>query len=47
MEEGENITQYVSRIKKVANAIRGASGKLDDDTILRKVLSKTITCICY
>ena len=33
MEEGENITQYVARIKEVVNAIRGANGKLDDDTV--------------
>ena len=36
MEEGENIAQYVARIKEVVNAIRGATGKIDDDTMLRK-----------
>ena len=38
MEEGENIDQYVARIKEVVNAIRGDIGKIDNDTILRKVL---------
>lgn len=33
MEEGENIAQYVARIKEVVNEIRGATGKLDDDTV--------------
>ena len=38
MEKGENIAQYVTRIKEVVNAIRGATGKIDDDIVLRKVL---------
>ena len=38
MEDGENIAQYVSRIKEVVNAIRGAIGTIDDDTIQCKVL---------
>ena len=38
MQEGENVAQYCSRIKDVFNAIRGATGTIDDDTILRKVL---------
>ena len=38
MEEGENIAQYVARIKEVVSAIKGATGHIDDDTILRKVL---------
>ena len=38
MEEGENISQYVARIKEVINAIRGATSKIHDDTILRNVL---------
>ena len=38
VQEGENIAQYFSRIKDVVNAIRGAIGKIDDETILRKVL---------
>ena len=37
IEEGENIAQYVARIK-VVSAIRGATGLIEDDTILRKVL---------
>ena len=32
------IAQYVARIKEVVNAIRGANGKLDDDTMLSKAL---------
>ena len=32
MEESENISQYVARIKEVVNAIRGENGKIDDDT---------------
>ena len=38
MQEGENISQYYSRIKDVINEIRGATGKIDDETILRKLL---------
>ena len=38
MEEGENISLCSSRIKDVANAKRGATGKIDDDIVLRKVL---------
>ena len=35
MEEGENISQYIARIKEVVIAIRGATSKIDDDTVLR------------
>ena len=38
MEEGENIVQYVSRIKELVSAIRSANGVLDDETIINKVL---------
>ena len=38
MEEGENIAQYVARIKEVVSAIKGATSKIDDDTMLRKLL---------
>lgn len=38
MQEGENVAQYFSRIKDVVNTIRGATGKIDDDTKLSKVL---------
>ena len=38
MEEGENISQYVARIKEVVSAIKGATGHIDDDTLLSKVL---------
>ena len=45
-EEGENIAQYFSRKKDVGNAIRGATGTIDDDIVLRKVL-RTLRPICY
>ena len=35
MQEGENIAQYCSRIKDVVNAIRGATSRIDDDTVLQ------------
>ena len=38
MEEGENIAQYVARIKEVVCDIKGATGHIDDDTVLSKVL---------
>ena len=38
IEEGENIVQYVARIKEVVSVIRGANGHIDDDIVLRKVL---------
>ena len=38
MQEGENITQYFSRIKDVVNTIRGSTGKIYDGTVLSKVL---------
>ena len=38
MEEDENTTQYIARIKELVSAIKGAIGQIDDDTILRKVL---------
>ena len=34
MQEGENIAQYCSKIKDVVNTIRGATGKIDENTIL-------------
>ena len=34
MEEGENIAQYVARIKEVVSAIKGATSQIDDDTVL-------------
>ena len=34
MEEGENIAQYVARIKEVVIEIRGATSHIDDDIIL-------------
>ena len=38
MEEGENIAQYIARIKEVVSAIKDVIGQIDDDIILRKVL---------
>ena len=38
MEEGENIAQYVARIKQIVSAIKGATSKIDDDTMLSKFL---------
>ena len=38
MEEGENIAQYVDRIKEVVSVIKGATSQIEDDTILRKIL---------
>ena len=38
MEEGENVAQYIARIKEVVSAIKGATGEIDDDTVLSKVL---------
>ena len=38
MEEGENIGQYVTRIKEVVNGIRGVVGKIDDGIVLSNVL---------
>ena len=38
MEEGENIAQYISSIKEVGNAIKGATSHIDDNIVLRKVL---------
>ena len=38
MIEGETIVQYCGRIKEVVNAIRGSEGKIDEETMIRKVL---------
>ena len=38
MEEGENIAQYVARIKELVNTITKANGKLDNDIVLSKFL---------
>ena len=43
MEEGETVAQYFARIKEVVNAIRGSNGKIDDDTVLSKVLRTLLT----
>ena len=42
MEEGENIGQYVARIKEVVSAIKGATSHIEDDTVIRKVLRKLL-----
>ena len=46
MEEGENISQYVARIKEVVSAIKGATAHIDDDTMLSKVLSLFMPLKC-
>ena len=38
MQEGENFAQDYCRIKDVVNERRGATSKIDDETILRKFL---------
>ena len=38
VEEGETVAQYVARIKEFVSAIKGSDGKIDDDTVLSKVL---------
>ena len=38
MQEDENIAQYFSKIKDVVNAIRVATDKIGDDTVLSEVL---------
>ena len=43
MEEGENIAQYVARIKEFSSAIKGATSQIDDDTMLRKVLRSLLS----
>ena len=44
MEEGETVAQYVARIKEFVSAIKGATGQIDDDTMLSKVLRKLLPC---
>ena len=38
IEEGENVAQYVARIKEVFSAIKGATSQIDDDTMLSNIL---------
>ena len=38
MKEDEDITKYSERIKKCVSAIRAARGKIEDETMLSKVL---------
>ena len=38
MQEGDSVSQYCSRIKFCVNARRESIGKINDDTILRKIL---------
>ena len=38
MEEGENVVQYVARIKEVFSTIKGATTQIDDDAVLSEVL---------
>ena len=47
MEEGENIAQYVARIKEVVSAIRGATSQIEDDICSKKILENITTYLCY
>ena len=38
IEECENISQYIARIKEVVSAIKGATGHIKDENVLRKFL---------
>lgn len=38
MQEGENIVEYCARVKEVANVIKGSNGKIEDETMIRKLL---------
>ena len=38
MKEGEDITKYSERIRKCVNVIRVAGRKIDDETMVSKVL---------
>ena len=38
MVEGGNIAQFVGRIKEIVNVIKGAKGKISDETMNNKVL---------
>ena len=42
MLDSETISQYCVRVKDVINAIRGAKGIIDDETIVRRVLRTLI-----
>jgi len=44
MKEGENITQYNTRIKEVVNAIWGVGGVLEEDTVVSKILRTLLPC---
>ena len=46
MEEGENIAQYVARMKEVVSAIKGATSHIDDDTIISNLID-IISYLCY
>ena len=43
IEEGENVAQYVARIKEVVSAIKCATSQIDDDTVLSKVIRKLLS----
>ena len=38
IQGGENIVQYCARLKQIVNAIRGATGKIEDETMINKIL---------
>lgn len=38
MQDGETIVQYCARLKDIVNAIWGSDGKIEDETMIKKVL---------
>ena len=38
MLESENISQYCTRVKYFVNAIRGSTGTIDDEIVVRNIL---------
>ena len=38
MQEGETMVQYCARVKEVVNAIRGATGKIEDEILINNIL---------
>lgn len=47
MTEGENIVQYCAWIKEVINATKGANGKIDNDTIIKKSIENSTFYLFY
>lgn len=38
MQEGETIVQYYAMTNNIVNSIRGSNGKIEDETVIRRVL---------